>query len=495
MNSRITLLAMAGLLALAGCSEETPEPAAPSSLSLARSTTSGNVGINVVLKSAPSAAQLARLNSIGQVKKIFPEINGLTMAAKAGQLAAVRALPFVKGAAIDAEVLFPPHTDLVPAADFTGGFSSWDQDAINTTVSPLSSARGVARTGEGVYVGILDTGLLNTWPQYFPVERIATQYATSFVGGGAQEAGNVTSPAGDQWQHDVCAHGTHVTSTVLGYQFGTAAFQGAAPKATIIPVRLHSRGSATSRNNCSWFSSLSAAGLLYFAHLKEGPLAGHPLVVNNSWGSAVNDPLTEAAVNFALSKGVLLVFGAGNAGEAGMSFPAALPQVISAAASGWVDEWKPCGIDPQNPDELGDEPTNFWLACDVPEPTDEDDFYITDFSSRQLTGQDLDVAAPGSWVVGPFQTQRGKASYFFVGGTSQATPHVTGTVALMLQKNPNLTEAQAESIIESSAIPLAAGCRSVILVPGGTQAEEICWEANATGAGLLDAAAAVAATP
>jgi hypothetical protein len=195
MNSRVTLLAMAGLLALAACSEETTEPAAPSSPSLARSTSSGNVGINVVLKSAPSAAQLAQLNNIGQVKKVFAEINGLTMAAKADRLAAVRALSFVKGAAIDVEVFIPPHTDLVPVADFTGGFSTWDQDAINTTVSPLSATRGVAQTGEGVYVGILDTGLLNTWPQYFPTERIATQYATSFVGGGAQDAGTVTSPA------------------------------------------------------------------------------------------------------------------------------------------------------------------------------------------------------------------------------------------------------------------------------------------------------------
>jgi subtilisin family serine protease len=479
MNSRVTLLAVAGLLALAACSEEVSEPAAPSSPSFASSTSSGNVGINVVLKSAPSAAQLAQLNSIGQVKKIFTEINGLTMAAKADQLAAVRALSFVKGAAIDAEVSIPPHTDLVPVADFTGGFSTWDQDAINTTVSPLSATRGVAQTGEGVYVGILDTGLLNTWPQYFPAERIATQYATSFVGGGAQDAGNVTSPGGDQWQHDVCAHGTHVTSTVLGYSFLGTPFQGAAPKATVIPVQLHSRGSANSHSNCNFFSSIAAAGLLYFAHLKEGPLAGHPLVVNNSWGSGSNDPLTEAAVNFALSKGVLLVFSAGNGGEAGMGFPGALPQVISAAASGWTREWTSAP---------------WWFATDVSEPTSAEDFYITDFSSRQLTGQDLDVAAPGSWVVGPFQLQRGQASYFFLGGTSFAAPHVTGTVALMLQKNPNLTEAQAEANIENSAIPLAAGCRSVILVPGGTQAEEICWEANATGAGLLDAAAAVAAT-
>jgi subtilisin family serine protease len=494
MNSRVTLLAMAGLLALAACSEETTEPAAPSSPSLARSTSSGNVGINVVLKSAPSAAQLAQLNNIGQVKKVFAEINGLTMAAKADRLAAVRALSFVKGAAIDVEVFIPPHTDLVPVADFTGGFSTWDQDAINTTVSPLSATRGVAQTGEGVYVGILDTGLLNTWPQYFPTERIATQYAASFVGGGAQDAGNVTSPAGDTWQHDVCAHGTHVTSTVLGYSFFGTPFQGAAPRATIIPVQLHSQGSANSHNNCGFFSSVSAAGLLYFAHLKEGPLAGHPLVVNNSWGGGP-DPLRDAAVDFALSKGVLLVFSAGNGGDAGMGYPGALPQVISAAASGWVGEWQPCGTDPENPDEPGDEPTNFWFACDVAEPTNPADFYITDFSSRQLTGQDLDVAAPGSWVVGPFQLQRGQASYFFLGGTSMAAPHVTGTIALMLEKNPNLTEAQAESIIEGSAIPLPAGCRSVILTPGGTEAEEICWGANATGAGLLDAAAAVAATP
>jgi subtilisin len=138
--------------------------------------------------------------------------------------------------------------------------------------------------GKGVYVGILDAGLPNTWPQFFPAERIPTQYATSFVGGGAQDRGNVTSPAGDQWQHDVCAHGTHVASTIPGYQFGTARFQGTAPEATIIPVQLHSRGSENSRHGCSFDDSITAAGLLYFAQLEDGPLANAPLVVNNSWG-------------------------------------------------------------------------------------------------------------------------------------------------------------------------------------------------------------------
>jgi subtilisin family serine protease len=478
MNPRVAILALAGLVALGACTEDTTDPASPSSPSLANSQSSATVGLNVVLKSPATSAQLAQLNAIGKVRSFLTEINGLTMAAKAERLADVRALPFVKAAAIDQEVFFPPPTDLVAVSDFTGGFSTWDQDAINATVSPLSSARGVSQTGDGVYVGILDTGLLATWPQYFPQERIATQYARSFVGGGAADRGAIVSPPGDLWQHDVCSHGTHVTSTVLGYRFGTAAFQGTAPKATVIPVQLHVKGSSTARVSCSFFSSQSAAGLLYFAQLKQGPLAGQPLVVNNSWGGS-EDPLTKAAVDFALANGVLLVFSAGNAGEAGMGFPGRYAPVISAAASGWVEEWT---IGP------------WWFNLDVAEPTDDDDFYITDFSSRALAGQDLDVAAPGSWVVGPFQLQRGQASYFFLGGTSMSAPHVTGTVALMLQKNPSLTQAQAESILQNSAVPLAAGCRSVLPGPG-VPAEEICWGADATGSGLLDAAAAVAMTP
>jgi subtilisin family serine protease len=201
-------------------------------------------------------------------------------------------------------------------------------------------------------------------------------------------------------------------------------------------------------------------------------------VVNNSWGGS-EDPLTTEAVNYALSKGVLLVFSAGNSGEAGMGFPGALSQVISVAASGWVKEWT--------------HPT-WYRSVDVREPTKAADFYITDFSSRQHAGQFLDIAAPGSWVAGPYQLQRGQPSFFFLSGTSMAAPHVTGTVALMLQKNPALTQSQAESILKSKAIAIAPGCRKVINAFTGA-VEEICWKDDATGSGLLNAAAAVAATP
>ncbi len=479
MNLRIPIIAVTGLLALAACAEQTTEPTRPSTPSSANASTAP-VGINVVLKARPTKSQLDRLSAIGEIKTQYKEINGVTVAATRAQLGAIRALPFVKAAAVDAEVNIPPPSDLVPVEDFTGGFSTWNQDAINATLQPMSSARDVSQTGRGVYVGVLDTGLLSTWRQYFPEERIAEQYAATVVGGGAADRGRVVVLRGDQWENDVCAHGTHVTSTILGFRRdATRTFQGTAPQATVIPVRFKAQhSSSTVPFGCSWFSSMSAAGLIYFGVLKRDVLGSAPLVVNNSWGGGP-DPLVEAAVNFALAQGVKLVASAGNSGEAGMGYPGAYPQVISAAASGWIKEWTT--------------PT-WWYTLNVPEPTPASQFYITDFSSREKTGQDLDVAAPGSWVVGPFQLQRGQASFFFLGGTSMAAPHVTGTVALMLQKHPSLTQSQAEAILESTAINIGPGCRDVINPFTGAE-EEICWGADATGEGLLDAEAAVAATP
>jgi subtilisin family serine protease len=167
-----------------------------------------------------------------------------------------------------------------------------------------------------------------------------------------------------------------------------------------------------------------------------------------------------------------------------MGYPGAYAPVISVAASGWVSEWPVVG---------GVTNRRWWRTDDVTEPTTEENFYIADFSSRQKAGQDLDVAAPGSWVVGPYQSNSGQISYSFLGGTSMAAPHVAGIVALMAQKYPGLTAGMAEGILQTTAIPLPAGCRTVNQ-PSGPP-EELCWEADATGSGLTTADAALAATP
>jgi subtilisin family serine protease len=137
--------------------------------------------------------------------------------------------------------------------------------------------------------------------------------------------------------------------------------------------------------------------------------------------------------------------------------------------------------------------SNWWYFLNVGDPINPAHFYITDFSSRQLAGQDLDVAAPGSWVLGPYQVNSGQTSYYFLGGTSMASPHVAGIVALMAQKRPALGQGQAESILVGSATSLVPGCRDVH-EPTGSVAT-YCWGADATGAGLVTADAALAATP
>jgi subtilisin family serine protease len=204
-------------------------------------------------------------------------------------------------------------------------------------------------------------------------------------------------------------------------------------------------------------------------------------VINMSLGGTNLDAVEKAAIDFAIDPGVIIVAAAGNEGTAGMSFPGAYRPVISVAASGWIGEWQPLGNN------------SWWFNRDVLE-TGADNFYIAPFSSRQKGTQDLDVAAPGSWVVGPFQLQSGKISYFFLGGTSMASPHVAGIAALMLQKNPRLSQTQVESILEGSAIALPPGCRSVRPGPGAA-VQSVCWGADATGAGLATADAALAATP
>ena len=148
------------------------------------------------------------------------------------------------------------------------------------------------------------------------------------------------------------------------------------------------------------------------------------------------------------------------------------------------------------------------------------DVYLSDFSSRALlpAGQQLDVLAPGSWVRGPFPGDPGYShlpwwskgiadlkghnpgNFYYVGGTSMATPHVASAAALLLQKNHTLTQTQVEAILKSSALPLAdSGSRDIW---NNTAPATITWDTDCggvacdpVGAGVLQLDAAIAATP
>ncbi len=82
-----------------------------------------------------------------------------------------------------------------------------------------------------------------------------------------------------------------------------------------------------------------------------------------------------------------------------------------------------------------------------------------------------DVCAPGDWVLSlDFESID---DYYSEGGTSQATPCLTGTIALMLSKEHNLSPAQICQIVEETAVPLSR------------------TKSNITGSGCIDALAAV----
>lgn len=432
-------------------------------------STSGKIGINVVMKADITRTDLSTLSKYGTVRDVVYEIKAVTMQIAKSNLSKIQRLPFVAYAAPDQSRNGAP-VDTVAATDFSDGLSTWDQDAINVTDFGFDN-RQVAYDGDGVYVAVLDTGLLDSWRQYFPEERIATQFAKAFNGGGG-ENGNVSEPT-NKWEHDQNSHGTHVTSTILGYSMNGTPVNGVAPLATIIPVKV------LNQNGSGW-SSVVARGIVYVTDLKvNGDLGDATVVINMSLGGSSLDPMEKAAVDYAVANGVIIVASAGNSGLNGMGYPGAYAPVISVAASGWVGEW------------LGGR--TWWYASNVADPTNVEDYYITDFSSRAKTNQDLDVAAPGSWIVGPYQVNSGQTSYYFLGGTSMASPHVAGIVALMVQKDPDITAAEAEAYLESAAIPLPAGCRTVYNSAGA--AKQYCWDDDATGAGLITADAALNAIP
>ena len=287
---------------------------------------------------------------------------------------------------------------------------------------------------------------------------------------------------------------------ILGFQYSLLdpplppTFNGVAPKATIIPVKVFGEDGLH-------FTSISANAILYLTDLKiAGALGNSPLVINISGGvyGPVDDVLVRAAIDYAIANGVVAVAPAGNSGTDGMIFPARYAPVISAGATGWIGE-----LPPEDPTRIR------WILNDVAE-SDPSQHFIAPFSAWELPGQDLDVVAPG-FLVPSVQSQGALADYNFAVGTSFASPHVAGIAALMLQKNPELTAAQIEEILESTALPLSPGCRNVRFAavgPGHWASwrwadllnvfffnADICWNASPAGHGLAQADAALAATP
>lgn len=411
-------------------------------------------------------------------------------------------------------------------SDFSDGTLAWDLDIID--------AEATEYDGEGIYVAVLDTGLIANWRDYFPEERIATEYGIGFYENVRKDkktgeyiySGNVhrTTFLGK------LAHGTHVTSTIIGYSYYGEHVRGVAPKAKIIPVKVLNTYEGLG-GEVFGTDLMVAAGINYIADLAESE--GIKIVISMSIGAPEPSEVIEDAIDHAISKGVIVVAAAGNNGKLPadpdtwfLDWPGAYPEVICVGSCGWgmgVDdlgnpkypgtgEWEPW---PQIP--------RTWWYQDVAEDMEDEISYISYFSSRDYVNPafpdadvELDVVAPGSWILGPYpgdtfgyrhipwwaqgspwNPHTPPPNYWYVGGTSMATPHVSGVAALMLQENSTLTQYDVEDILKGTATPLPTAilghpfAYNYVRWPSG-DIYAFLWAADATGAGIIQVDAALA---
>lgn len=181
---------------------------------------------------------------------------------------------------------------------------------------------------------------------------------------------NTINPA-KSWNDDN-GHGSHVAGIVAALN-NTIGVVGAGPDIDLYAIKVLNR-------NGSGFLSDVIEGI-------QWATANGIKVANMSLGSASGNQSFHDAVIAAYSAGVTIVAAAGNNGGA-VNFPAAYPEVIAVSATDINNN-------------------------------------LASFSSR---GPEVDLAAPG---VSIFSTYKGN-SYATLSGTSMASPHVAGSVALVI---------------------------------------------------------------
>jgi subtilisin family serine protease len=398
--------------------------------------------------------------------------------------------PNFKFTATPVETQFEEAADLTNTADPFGTYVPYDVDMVNGELYPNG--------GQGIYVAIIDTGLVYNWKSFLPPTATVREdlgrgwsYNITWNGNGFDftpwtNRGFITK------KYEGDGHGTHVASRIVGYYRAPVGYppfivEGVAPKATIIPLLgldtwlvncpdpnypgCHA-GKVLFRGGDDW---MLTSAIYYVASLAE--TNGWKIICTNSWGSSEPSPAIQTAIDYAISKGVIFTFAAGNRGDAQMDWPGAYPEVISCAAGGWT--MQVLGSGTSNP------PAPYrWYLSDVPEKLNTNDalgnnweMFLTTFSGRPnaALGQswkDVDVCAPGSYVVGPYKPEaawsgtawvnlNAPTAYYGLWGTSMATPHVAGVAAIVAQYYPSLNQADMEWILQKAAsrIPLSSNTK------------------------------------
>ena len=327
---------------------------------------------------------------------------------------------------------------------------------VNKIKAPQVWALGI--TGAGIVVAGQDTGIRWTHNAIKAKYRgwDGTVANHNYNWHDAIHAVNSSCPADSPQPCDDNGHGSHTVGTMLGDD-GVTNQVGVAPGAKWVGCRNMNAGAGTpaTYNECAQW--LLAPTDLTGAN-PNPDLA--PDVIGNSWGCPDSEGCTTGqevreAIENLISGGIMFVAAAGNDGSA-------------------------CGT-------IGDAPGTYDNVFTIGSTTQSD--AMSSFSGRgPVTGANQvkpDVIAPGSSVRSI--TRSSDTAYTSLSGTSMATPHVAGAVALVMQANPGLrgNPAAVAALLRSTAVPLTSSTQVCGGIPATTFPNPV------QGYGQIDVLAAV----
>ncbi|MFH2077561.1 MAG: S8 family serine peptidase, partial [Pseudomonadota bacterium] len=263
---------------------------------------------------------------------------------------------------------------------------------------------------------------------------------TTTAGDGNGRDSDASDP-GDYYGGDPSSwHGTHVAGTVAAVTNNAKGVAGTAWGAKVMPVRVLGRGGGSTSDIADaiiWASGGTVSGVPTLSAANAAD------VINMSLGGSGScDTTTQNAINSAVGRGTTVVVAAGNSNANASGFtPASCNNVVNVAS-------------------------------------------VTSASARSSFsnyGTSIDVSAPGSNILSTLNSGTqgpGTENYVSYNGTSMASPHVAGAVALAQSRRLALglalwTPAQVEANLKSTAYALSGACS------GGC------------GAGIIDARALV----